>query len=471
VKLTSVSFEKSAADFNPMRAFKKLYKQGEPAFYFESDAEDGHSSSVTIIGLNPLEGLRIRNGEFFVDAGGKTEKIAGNPIENLKTHLAKYSQHRTSVPLPFSGGVVGFMGYDCVRYLEDIPLPSQDRKENELHFFIFQNYIIFDQELKRLKIISLSRGDDSASLEKIQGEALRLLKAVENLERSPNENHLIVEPEPLEVSKESKESFFIKIKKIKEHIRAGDIFQCVLSHPFRLKVKSPPLKIFEALKNSSKAPYYFYLDTGGQIVMGASPEMLVRVRGTKIQTCPIAGTRKRGKDDKDDLKISKNLLSSVKERAEHAMLVDLSRNDIGRIARVKTVQVSKFMQLRKFSHVMHIVSLVEGELKEDRTAWDALFSCFPAGTLSGAPKIRAMQIISQLEEDRRGFYGGAIVAADFAGNLDSCIAIRSLSFNNGEVHLQAGAGIVADSTAEREFQEILDKSKTVRSAIARAEHS
>lgn len=472
MRISSVCFETTAPDFDPMAAFRALYVEGEPACYFESDSENGRSSPVTVMGFHPIEELAIRDGQLRIRGPDLDLRPEGNPIENLKAHLAKYLQHKTAVPVPFSGGVVGFVGYDCVQYLERIELPASSEGGSELHLFVFRDYLIFDKDLSRLKLISLGRDSGANALDGLNRHVRAMFDKIERVNRPARTGTKLREtgdpPEPVATNAD-KTDFRSSIGRIKEHIKAGDIFQCVLSRPFEMAVKSKPLAIFSSLRDLSPAPYYFFLDTGEQVILGASPEMLVRVRGHQIQTCPIAGTRKRGKSENEDRKIARNLLASVKERAEHAMLVDLSRNDIGRIAKVKTVRVSKFMELRKFSHVMHLVSLVEGELSDGRTAWDALFSCFPAGTLSGAPKIRAMQIISELERTRRGFYGGAVVAADFAGNLDSCIAIRALSYKNGRVRLQAGAGVVADSAADREFQEILDKSRSVRAAIAAAE--
>ncbi|MFZ4405543.1 MAG: anthranilate synthase component I family protein, partial [Pseudobdellovibrionaceae bacterium] len=385
---------------------------------------------------------------------------------------------------------VGYLSYECCRYLENIPAFQKPRTEPDALLFIFQNYLIYDHQLKRLKVISLNF-DSLPVEEKLKQSQALLKKALEvrtkNQSDSPSDSgktgasqkNSVVQSKDdtasavlgLKDRHEVEKRFSQKISKIKKHIRDGDIFQCVLSESFQVHTEAKPLQIMQSIRKNSRTPYTYFLDAGEFCLMGASPEMLVRVRGPKVQTCPIAGTRQRGATEKEDQRLAAQLFASVKEKAEHAMLVDLSRNDIGRISNSKSVRVQQFMQLKKFSNVMHLTSLVEGELKNSLSAWDALFSCFPAGTLSGAPKIRAMEIISELEDQGRGFYGGAIVAADFAGSLDSCIAIRSLLYRDGEVRFQAGAGVVADSKASREFQEILDKTKALRAALLDADPS
>ncbi len=263
------------------------------------------------------------------------------------------------------------------------------------------------------------------------------------------------------------DEFCQAVKIIKNHIRKGDIFQCVLSDRFKFKLKTDPFSIYRTLRAISPAPYLFYLSLGDdEFLLGASPERLVKVENRIIQTCPIAGTRPRGKTIEEDKKFEKELLMSVKEKAEHLMLVDLGRNDVSRVAKAGSVKVTQFMEVEKFSNVMHLVSQVEGRLPHPKSAWDALGSCFPAGTLSGAPKIKALEIIDNLEKGPRGPYGGAIIYYDFSGNLDSCINIRSLRIKNNQGFVQAGAGIVFDSRAKNEYIEIYHKSKAVREALS-----
>jgi anthranilate synthase component 1 len=256
------------------------------------------------------------------------------------------------------------------------------------------------------------------------------------------------------------------VKRIKSHIRAGDIFQCVMSEQFRFELEEDPFEVYRVLRMINPSPYLFFLDFGGEVLLGSSPEMLVRVMNGTVETCPIAGTRPRGKDEAHDKKYERELLSSVKEKAEHLMLVDLGRNDIGRVSRPGTVKVTDFMKVERYSHVMHIVSLVEGKLKRNLSAWEAFCACFPAGTLTGAPKIRAMQILSELEGPRRGTYGGAVLAHDFLGNINSCITIRSLWAKGKNAVIQSGAGVVADSSPTKEYDEVLNKAKAIRSAVA-----
>jgi anthranilate synthase component 1 len=256
------------------------------------------------------------------------------------------------------------------------------------------------------------------------------------------------------------------MKRMKEHIRAGDVFQGVISERMRVNLKAHPFRVYRALRMLNPSPYHYYFATAGQAVVGASPEMLLKVgHDGRIETCPIAGTRPRGKDVATDQKMERQLCASVKEKAEHLMLVDLARNDLGRVSEPGTVRVSEFMRVRRFSHVMHLVSTVQGKLSKRHSPWDALIATFPAGTLTGAPKVRAMQIISELEPVRRGPYGGAFVLYDFSGRLDSAITIRTLFASKRGAFLQAGAGIVADSRPEMEYQEILNKARPVLKAI------
>lgn len=401
--------------------------------------------------LSPQHRLTIRAGVFSTLIDGKTKQYPGNPLTNLQSYLEAFKV-ASGLP-PFSAGAVGYIGYDCVQYLEDIALPKSPATEDEACFYVFGESIFCDY---RAKATYLS-AEDEAALD-------RLEKAV----RAKSPALPSVKGKGVEPRADQKE-FFHGVRQVKEHILDGDIFQCVLSQRMEYESRENPLHIYARLRETSHSPYRYYFQSPTQAVVGASPEMLIRVTGGLVESCPIAGTRARGSTPEEDKRLERQLLRSPKERAEHVMLVDLSRNDLGRVCEPGTVRVKDFMKVTRFSHVMHLVSLVQGKLLKNKSPLSALFAAFPAGTLTGAPKIRAMKIISELESKRRGAYGGAVVMLDFAGNLDSCITIRTMIVTKDKVSVQAGAGIVADSTAKRELKEIEVKSLSSRLALSPAE--
>jgi anthranilate synthase component 1 len=369
------------------------------------------------------------------------------------------------------------VSYDAVRYLEKIPLPDSEEPFADFRFMFFKNILAFDHLKNRLYIITHIPVTESDAIEASYEKARLQIHSIRTrLRESPGYAEVldfsmddVMQASPEEAkSLLGKEHYVEAARQIKQHIRQGDIFQCVLSDRFELPVDVDPFLIYRVLRMINPSPYLFYLSLGDETLLGSSPEMLMRSIHQTIQTCPIAGTRPRGVDAKTDEKLEQDLRSSVKEKAEHLMLVDLGRNDIGRVSRPGSVVVKEFMKVERYSHVMHLVSLVEGKLKPKYSAWEAFGACFPAGTLSGAPKIRAMEIIAKLESNRRGPYGGAVVFHDFSGNLNSCITIRSLFVKNGIGYIQAGAGIVADSNPEKEYQEVLNKAKAMRTAVAMA---
>jgi len=397
--------------------------------------------------LSPQYRLTIRDGKFSVIANGKEEIFPGNPLRNLKSYLERFGVEDPNLPA-FCAGAVGYIGYDCIQYLEKVSLPKEPAIEDEACFYVFGEAIICDY------------ADNSTYLSALDKQGIARLEQALKKSASP----------PPAVKGEAEcnldEPQFTKgVKAVKEHILNGDIFQCVLSQQMEYESSENPLHIYQRLRETSRSPYRYYFQSPTQAVVGASPEMLVRVTGDLVESCPIAGTRGRGKTPEEDKRLERQLLRSPKEKAEHLMLVDLSRNDLGRVCQPGTVRVKDFMQVQRFSHVMHLVSLVQGKLLKKYSALDALFAAFPAGTLTGAPKIRAMEIISRLESKRRGAYGGAVVMLDFAGNLDSCITIRTIIATKNRVSVRAGAGIVADSTAKRELNEIKVKSLAARLAL------
>lgn len=402
--------------------------------------------------LKPRELLSIRDGAFSVESNGSSQTFAGNPLSALQTYLEKFRLVGKNLP-PFAAGAVGYIGYDCVQYLEKIPLQSGQSAEDEACFMIFGEAVIVDYEAQTTYLVT--NGADKNALDSLESA----VKAAPALKKKPTKGRAVT-PKGLD-----RAGFTRSVKAVKEHILDGDIFQCVLSQKMEYRMAAEPLSLYQTLREVSPAPYQYYFEAPNQTLLGASPELLVKVTGRQAETCPIAGTRPRGSTAAIDKKLERQLLRSPKETAEHLMLVDLSRNDLGRVCRPGTVKVRDFSQIQRFSHVMHLVSTVEGELVEGKTALSALFASFPAGTLTGAPKIRAMEIISALEKKRRGAYGGAVLMYDFSGNLDSCITIRSLLVKDGKVSVQAGAGIVADSTSARELKEIEFKSLAARRAL------
>ena len=473
-RLLPFGVELSSDTLTPISAFINLKRGVEQAFLLES-ADGGESvGRYTFIGIDPLARLESEGDELKLrDFRDGSELRKPCSFKNIELLLESYSSPTIDGFPPFTGGAVGFVSYDSVRFLEEIPMPNKGTDAKDVNLLLFQNVIAFDRLKHRVFIIT--HLENSQDIEVLYADAEKKLKEIQNklfadqqvpLLEIPSAETLDLDSIPLEAEL-GREKFCDAVRKVKQHIKAGDIFQCVLSDRFSFDLDVDPIIIYRILRMINPSPYLFYLDLGdGEVLLGSSPEMLLKSDGKTIGTCPIAGTRPRGKDHAEDLKFEKNLLASVKETAEHLMLVDLGRNDIGRMARPGTVEVTEFMKVERFSHVMHLVSLVEGKLKKGASSWDALGSCFPAGTLSGAPKIRAMEIISELEGGRRGPYGGAVVAHDFSGNLNSCITIRSLYVNNGKAYIQAGAGVVADSRPEKEYDEVLNKAKAVQAAVA-----
>jgi anthranilate synthase component 1 len=379
---------------------------------------------------------------------------------------------------------VGFFAYDAIRLLEDsIPEAGRDDYDlPDLDFGLYEAFVVFDHLKHRLGIVANVMPDEFGGLEPAYARATSLLDALEAELRAPlPQADLLESPSPASVptkleweSNVTREQFLDGVEQCKEFIRAGDAFQIVLPQRFSAKTDADGVSIYRRLRAINPSPYMFYLDFKGYgdfEVVGASPETLVQVQDGEVGTKPIAGTRPRGKDFLEDGKIGAELLNDPKERAEHVMLVGLGRNDLGRVCEYGSVNVRQFMEVEMFSHVMHIVSVVNGKLRKDKHALDALMSCLPAGTLSGAPKIRAMQIIDSLEPTRRGIYGGAVCYLDFRGNLDSAIAIRTLMLKDGTAYVQAGAGLVADSVPETEYEETRHKARAAMLAVEIAGHS
>ncbi|WP_248925435.1 anthranilate synthase component I [Paenibacillus hamazuiensis] len=463
----------------PIRLFQHFYEE-EHAFLLESVEGGVKWARYSFIGTDPFMHIQAKNGVTHVFARGETKELREKPIEVLKGYLRNFKS--PSLPdLPrFTGGAVGFFGYDLLQYYEKLPAHRvDDLQMNDVQFMFCDQVIVFDHFKQQLKIIANVHVPPFATDEMIAAEYRRTCDKIdETIEKMKRPlpsyaHHQNPIPDDVELgeikSNLTKEQFIANVEKAKEYIRAGDIFQVVLSQRFEIETDVSPLHVYRVLRTMNPSPYMYYLKMGDDVIVGTSPELLVRVEDERVETRPIAGTRPRGKTTEEDLALEKELLADEKERAEHLMLVDLGRNDIGRVAEFGTVKCDTFMQIERYSHVMHIVSNVSGKIAKDKDFFDAFISCMPAGTVSGAPKLRAMEIIAELENETRGPYAGAIGYLGFSGNLDTCITIRTIVFKNGKAYVQAGAGIVWDSVPESEYTETVNKAKGMLKSIRMAE--
>jgi anthranilate synthase component 1 len=475
----------------PLSAYRKIRGQGE-SFLFESVEGGEHLGRYSFVGCNPRAIIRqmgqtvevIENGKVVETFGIRAEAGTASPAS--ATHLSdglaaveRVMKKYRAVPVPglprFTGGAVGFIGYEFIHDVEPVvPRPPHDDLQTPvIYFLIADQLLIFDRVAQTITVLVNAVLEDAANpaeaYENATGEIDRLIALLEQ----PIEHHPVtvpheVPPLPFE-SNLTKEKFIANVLKAKEYITSGDIIQVVGSQRFSTPVKASPLDIYRAARSINPSPYMFLLELDKFSLVGASPEIHVRCEEGKVEIRPIAGTRRRGATMEEDLALEKELLADPKERAEHVMLVDLARNDLGRVCDFGTVQVKALMIIERYSHVMHIVSQVEGRLSKDRTPYDLMRATFPAGTLSGAPKIRAMQIIAELEQTARGPYGGCVGYFSFNGNLDCCITIRTALIKDGKACVQAGGGWVNDSTPEGEYQETVNKSKAMLKAVAMAE--
>ena len=405
--------------------------------------------------------------------GEKREIISHDPLTELSKMLEPYKQvHLPELP-PFTGGVVGYAGYDMVRYYEDFGEgPQDDRQLPDMSFGLYRTMVLFDHVSKTIKVVSNAHVDGdpgvaySQACESIERTISRLQ---EGPSRAVGEIDLGPLPQIPFESNFSRSEFEDAVRGCKEYIRAGDIFQVVLSQRLSVTTSADVFDIYRALRVVNPSPFMFLFNTPDLTLVGSSPEILCRVENDIVTNRPLAGTRPRGKTPEQDQALADELLADEKERAEHIMLVDLARNDVGRVAEPNSIQLSDLMKIERYSHVMHIVSDVQGKLAEGMTAFDALRAALPVGTVSGAPKIRAMEIIDEFEPTRRGPYAGAIGYVDFSGNMDTCIALRTMVISGGKVYIQAGAGIVADSVPEKEYEETINKAKALLRSIAVAQ--
>jgi anthranilate synthase component 1 len=461
----------SADLLTPVSAFLSI-AQGEPYAFMLESVEGGEKlGRYTFLGVRPFMQLRANGRRVEIRRGKKSERREANFIEVLRELFREHSPVQLPGAPPFTAGAVGFVAYDAVRQLEQLPkIAKNDVDVPDCAFMFFDRLLAFDHLKHQIHILA-SVDVRNANLEQAYEGALRDIDALERrlqsgFRRKPAANSKF--QKLTFTAATAKQEFLHSAERAKEYIAAGDIFQVVLSQRLELKIKNNAFDIYRALRRLNPSPYMYFLRMGDMQVLGASPEMLVRVQGRKLSYRPIAGTRPRGADDAQDHRLEEELRSNEKERAEHVMLVDLGRNDVGRVSEYGSVKVRELMFVERYSHVMHLVSALEGCLRPELDALDAFAACFPAGTLTGAPKVRAIQIIEELEPVRRGVYGGSVLYADYAGNLDSCIAIRTMFMNKRRAYLQAGAGIVADSDPEMEYQEAQNKAKALLRAAEMA---
>jgi anthranilate synthase component 1 len=443
----------------PVSAFLKV-KGGGYSFLLESAEGEQHVARYSFIGTEPYRVISTREGD----------KI--DPLSLVAEELAKHKLVPVSGLPDFCGGAVGYLAYEAVRRLEKLPSPDSDPLALPESVFMFvDSLLIFDHATRKIKIVSLARPDGDAD-SAYRAAVGKIDDLVSRLGQPPAQPLITPDTpaEPAEIhSNFTREEFEASVEKARQYIIAGEAIQIVLSQRLSRRTNAHPLNIYQALRRINPSPYMFFLDLKGFQIIGSSPEILVRAVDGTVTSRPLAGTRPRGKTPAEDKRLEKELRSDEKERAEHIMLVDLGRNDIGRVSLPGTVKVSELMEVERYSHVMHLVTNVEGKLSPDFTPPDALRACFPAGTVSGAPKIRAMEIIAELEPDKRGPYAGCVGYFSFSGNMDTAITIRTVILTNGITRVQAGAGIVYDSVPAREYEETLNKARALLAAIEQAE--
>ena len=462
-----VFYEVLADYMTPIRIFQALRNEGTTCFMLESVENKDQWGRYSFIGVNPKSKIKIYGDQLEVD--GKTCKES-DPMEYLKDQMEKFQSPVMEDFPKLTGGLIGYFGYDMIRHVEKRlqNVPEDDLCMPESHLCRYDEIIVYDHLAGKVVIIqNIQRGENiKKQYQQMEDRAQLLLKKMER-PVSLQKDYFV--GEDVKVSSNlTKEEYEEAVRKAKKYIRNGDIFQVVLSQRFEVEAQVDPFDVYRCLRTSNPSPYLYFFDFGDYQVVGASPEKLVSVIGNVVETKPIAGTVKRGSTPEEDDMLVKQLVHDPKERAEHTMLVDLGRNDVGKVSKFGTVQVKNFMTVEKYSKVTHLVSDVQGELREDRTALDALMSVLPAGTLSGAPKVRAMEIIDELEGKKRGVYGGTVGYLGFDGNIDTCIAIRTVVFKGGKGYVQAGAGIVADSIPEKEYAETNNKALAVIQAIREA---
>jgi anthranilate synthase component 1 len=456
----------------PVSAFLKVAEHSDYAFLLESVEGGEHVGRYSFLGKDPFLILRGRDGRTVIEKAGVTTDAEKPFVDTLRDLMNSFQSPFVQGLPRFTGGAVGYLGYDTAAWFEPTTKRpgEQPVDRDDAGFMIFDTVLAFDHVQHRILLIANARISGDEDLKSLYQFACAKIDFLEReLDRALSLKRGSGGDAVKLVSNMSQDTYETIVKKAKEHIAAGDIYQVVLSQRFEAEVGVDAFTVYRALRHVNPSPYMFFIRMGDRSIVGSSPEMLVRVEGRHAITHPIAGTRPRGKSEEEDVRLGEELKRNEKEKAEHVMLVDLGRNDIGRVCDYGTVRVPTYMALERYSHVMHLVSVVEGQLAEGNDRLDALVSCFPAGTVSGAPKVRAMQIINELEPTRRGLYAGAVGYLDFAGNLDFCIAIRSILLEGGKAYIQAGAGIVADSNPTAEYEETKDKARAMIRALELAQ--
>ena len=464
----------SADLLTPVSAFLAIADKQSHAFLLESIERGEQIGRYTFLGAAPYMRVRAYQGKVEIERGRKRELAGGNVFQVVKGLLREHRMATVPGLPPFTAGAVGYFAYDVVRQLENIGARAKDDLNlPDVELMFFDRLLAFDHLRHQIHIVAAA----DVRQETPRRAYERTLRDIAALERklasglSPAlwRKTTRTTPGKLKVqTRTTRQGYMRGVERSKEYIAAGDIFQVVLSQRLDFVPGVAPFDLYRALRQVNPSPYLYFLRNGDTHILGSSPEMLVRVTGRRLEYRPIAGTHPRGKDEAEDARLEQAMRKDEKERAEHVMLVDLGRNDLGRVSEYGSVKVKDLMYVERYSHVMHLVSALEGTLRKDLDALDAFAACFPAGTLSGAPKVRAMQIIEELEPTRRGVYGGSVLYADFAGNLDSCIAIRTMLMQGKRAYLQAGAGLVADSDPATEYQESMNKAAALLRAVEMA---
>ena len=459
----------------PVTAFAALGLQG-PAFLLESVEGGERLGRYSFVAADPMAVITLADDRATLeDTNGRRVLPGADPWQAIGTYLEAFrAEPAEGLPAGFCGGAVGYFGYEAARYLERLPVPDADPLQvPDAMFVVTDTLACFDHVLHRLKLVSHVRTQDGPiaqrydeAVARIDELARRLTQAVQLRPMEPADRPSAVEPQ----SQFSQPEYFDAVERAKSHILAGDIYQVQLARRFTMPIAADPFDVYRLLRALNPSPYMYFLRLpGAATILGTSPEILITVQGRDLRYRPIAGTRRRGRDEAADRRMEEELRSSEKERAEHVMLVDLGRNDLGRVCETGSVRVTELMTVERYSHVMHLVSNITGRLRAGCSPMDALRACFPAGTVTGAPKIRAMEIIAELERERRGVYAGAIGYLSFTGDLDTCIAIRTMVVKDGLATVQAAAGIVADSVPSEEFLETRNKASALLQALAGAE--
>lgn len=462
----------------PVGAFLRIAGDAAHAFLLESIEGGERIARYSFIGANPFMVARAQDGKTIVDRDGRREVLAQPGFEFLREYFAHKQLANRPGLAPLAGGAVGYLAYDAARWFEPVLEKSKHKSPvADAAWMFFRNIIAFDRLRQQMEITSIVFVDEAAGdhqkLRELYEQAIAETAEIEqqlNRELLPVDQKPACDPAAREVeSNWSRADFEAAVDRVKDHIAAGDCYQTVIAQQFSKSTCASPLAIYRALRATNPSPYMYFLRLGDESIIGASPEMLVRCSNRALEYRPIAGTRRRGETEAEDLRLGEEMKHDEKEVAEHVMLVDLGRNDLGRVSEYGSVRVEHLMGIERYSQVQHLVSSLHSKLRDDLDRFDALAACFPAGTVTGAPKIRAMQIIDGLEPSPRGVYAGAVLYVDYANNLDSCIAIRTIELRDGVATVEAGAGIVADSIPAEEFQECLNKARAMFRAIELAE--